>query len=71
MEQDALGLSVRIGSENPYGSLADTSLVVASYGTSDQQAKLGVVGPTRMDYPGTMAAVRAIAKYLSKILAQR
>ena len=31
-------------------------------------AKVGVVGPTRMDYPGTMAAVRAIARYLSRIL---
>ena len=29
---------------------------------------LGVVGPTRMDYPGTMAAVRAVARYVSRIL---
>lgn len=71
MEQDASGLSVKIGRENPYGSFAETSLVVANYGTIDQHAKVGVMGPTRMDYPGTMAAVRAIAKYLSKILAQR
>jgi heat-inducible transcriptional repressor len=26
------------------------------------------VGPTRMDYPGTMAAVRAVARYVSAIL---
>ena len=25
-------------------------------------------GPTRMDYPGTMAAVRAVARYVSRIL---
>lgn len=66
MEQDVRGLSVRIGSENA-GSLADTSVVAASYGPG-AVAKLGVVGPTRMDYPGTMAAVRAIARYLSRIL---
>lgn len=66
MEQDVSGLSVRIGSENA-GSLADTSVVAASYGPG-AVAKLGVVGPTRMDYPGTMAAVRAIARYLSRIL---
>ncbi len=71
MEQDASGMSIKIGRENPYGSFAETSLVVANYGTADQHAKVGVMGPTRMDYPGTMAAVRAIAKYLSKILAQR
>ena len=53
MEQDVRGLSVRIGSENS-GSLADASVVAASYGPG-AVAKLGVVGPTRMDYPGTMA----------------
>ena len=31
-------------------------------------ATLGIVGPTRMDYPGTMAAVRAVARYVSRIL---
>ena len=25
-----------------------------------------VLGPTRMDYPGTMATVRAVARYLSR-----
>ncbi|MDX2340429.1 heat-inducible transcriptional repressor HrcA [Micrococcus sp. NPDC078436] len=66
MEQDAHGVSVRIGSENA-GSLADTSVVAAAYGPG-AVAKVGVVGPTRMDYPGTMASVRAIARYLSRIL---
>ena len=29
---------------------------------------LGVLGPTRMDYPTTMAAVRAVARYVSRII---
>lgn len=66
MEQDAHGLSIRIGEEN-FGSLGDTSVVAAGYGPGDA-AKIGVVGPTRMDYPSTMSAVRAIARYLSRIL---
>lgn len=66
MEQDVHGLSVRIGDEN-FGSLGDTSVVAAGYGPGDA-AKIGVVGPTRMDYPSTMSAVRAIARYLSRIL---
>lgn len=66
MEQDAHGVSVRIGDEN-FGSLGDTSVVAAGYGPGDA-AKIGVVGPTRMDYPSTMSAVRAIARYLSRIL---
>jgi heat-inducible transcriptional repressor len=68
MEQDARGVSVRIGSENPYGGLSEASVIATGYGP-DATAKLGVLGPTRMDYPGTMAAVRAVARYLSRVLA--
>ncbi|MER7499651.1 heat-inducible transcriptional repressor HrcA [Nonomuraea pusilla] len=61
-------LTVRIGSENPY--LRGTSVVAAGYGSGDNQlARLGVLGPTRMDYPVTMGAVRAVARYVSQILA--
>lgn len=66
MENDAHGLAVRIGQENA-GSLGDTSVVAAGYGPGDA-SKIGVLGPTRMDYPSTMSAVRAIARYLSRIL---
>ena len=62
-------LSVRIGHENPYAGLQSTSMVTSGYGTgTDLLASLGVVGPTRMDYPSTMAAVRAVATYVSTIL---
>jgi heat-inducible transcriptional repressor len=44
--------------------------VTTGYGAgTDLVAGLGVVGPTRMDYPTTMAAVRAVATYVSRILA--
>ena len=62
-------LTVRIGSEVPYKGLAATSVVATGYGPgAESLATLGVLGPTRMDYPGTMASVRAVAQYLSKIL---
>ena len=65
------GVMVRIGHENPYTGLQSASMVTAGYGTgSDLLAGLGIVGPTRMDYPTTMAAVRAVATYVSRILAQ-
>ncbi len=69
MAQD--DVSVRIGHENPYEAFAETSLVTAGYGGTDGDAvaRLGVLGPTRMDYPGTMTAVRAVARYLSRFLA--
>ena len=63
-------VAVRIGHENPYAGLQATSMVSTGYGVgTDLVAGLGVVGPTRMDYPTTMAAVRAVATYVSRILA--
>ncbi|MCR1782315.1 heat-inducible transcriptional repressor HrcA [Nocardioides carbamazepini] len=61
-------VTVRIGAEGPYENLASTSVVATGYGPDDALAALGIVGPTRMDYPGTMAAVRAVARYVSRIL---
>jgi heat-inducible transcriptional repressor len=63
------GVVVRIGHEGPYEELASTSVVSTGYGPRDEAlASLGIVGPTRMDYPGTMVAVRAVARYVSRIL---
>ncbi len=61
-------VTVRIGAEGPYEELASTSVVTTGYGPGDALASLGIVGPTRMDYPSTMAAVRAVARYVSRIL---
>jgi len=62
-------VTVRIGTEGPIDELSSTSVVATGYGASNETlAALGVVGPTRMDYPGSMAAVRAVARYLSTIL---
>jgi heat-inducible transcriptional repressor len=63
-------VTVRIGHENPYEGLSTTSVVASGYGRGDDVvARLGVIGPTRMDYPGTMGAVRAVARYVGHILA--
>lgn len=68
-EMAADGVAVRIGHENRLDGLAETSVVASGYGTDgDTVAILGSVGPTRMDYPGTIAAVRAVARYLSRVL---
>lgn len=58
---------VRIGEETHHQSLSKTAIVAARYGTAGgESALLGALGPTRMDYPGTMAAVRAVARYLTR-----
>jgi heat-inducible transcriptional repressor len=62
---------VRIGQENPYKELQSTSVVASGYGTPvDTWATMGVVGPTRMDYPSTMASVRAVARYVGRFLSE-
>ncbi|SER56331.1 heat-inducible transcriptional repressor [Propionibacterium cyclohexanicum] len=63
-------VAVRIGQENPYAPMQTTSVVASIYGPDDSTASLGVVGPTRMDYPSTMAAVRAVARYVGQFLAE-
>ncbi|NHC12618.1 heat-inducible transcriptional repressor HrcA [Motilibacter deserti] len=63
-------LTVRIGSENPEG-LTTTAVVSTGYGRGEQAlGGIGVLGPMRMDYPSTMGAVRAVARYVSQILAE-
>lgn len=62
---------VRIGDENEVADLRTTSVVSTGYGPgSTVVGGLGVVGPTRMDYPSTIATVRAVARYVSDLLSQ-
>jgi heat-inducible transcriptional repressor len=68
MAADGTGVGTRIGRElaDPLGEAA---LVSSTYQAgADQSGSLGVLGPTRMDYSTNMEAVRAVAKYLSRIL---
>ena len=63
-------VTVRIGQENPYVPLHSTSLVASEYGSDEVWASLGVVGPTSMDYSSTISAVRAVARYVGRFLAE-
>jgi heat-inducible transcriptional repressor len=68
---DPSTLQVRIGHENPHEGLTSTSVVSVGYGAEGEMlAKLGILGPTRMDYPGAMGAVRAVARYVGKIVGE-
>jgi transcriptional regulator of heat shock response len=60
---------VRIGSEQTETNLQTTSLVTVGYGgDSAQLGAVGVLGPTRMDYAGSMAAVDAVARYVGRFI---
>lgn len=58
---------VRIGSENPAG-LDRLSVVAASYEAGGTEGVVGVIGPTRMDYPRAVSAVRTVADGLTEAL---
>jgi heat-inducible transcriptional repressor len=68
---DASTVLVRIGEENAHEALTGASFVSVGYGSAEHAlGGLGVVGPTRMDYPMNMAAVRAVARYVGHLLAE-
>jgi heat-inducible transcriptional repressor len=69
MDLDADEVSARIGHENADYGLSETSVLASGYtAQGGSVARLGVLGPTRMDYSGNMVAVRAVARYLSRLL---
>ena len=60
-------LSVMIGTKNLFEGLHTMFLVTSGYGSGGETlARLAVLGPTRMDYPGTMGAVSAVARYVGE-----
>jgi len=69
MQADQHGVSLSIGRENSIDALSNTSVVVSGYESSGSEiAKVGVIGPTRMDYSSNIGAVRAVARYLTQSL---
>ncbi|MDT5255251.1 MAG: heat-inducible transcriptional repressor [Mycobacterium sp.] len=71
-QQEAGKVTVRIGHETAAEQIVGTSMVSTAYGTSDTvYGGMGVLGPTRMDYPGTIASVAAVALYIGEVLGAR
>lgn len=68
MVADDKGLAASIGRENAPFGLAEASVVTSDYDGGGSRARLGLMGPTRMDYPTNLASVRAVAHYLSRLL---
>ncbi|QCR19454.1 heat-inducible transcriptional repressor HrcA [Agrococcus sp. SGAir0287] len=68
MDAEERSVATRIGREMTHG-LEETSIVTGAYGAGGHEAgRVGVLGPTRMDYASNMAAVRAVARYLTRLL---
>jgi heat-inducible transcriptional repressor len=71
-QQEAGKITVRIGHETEAEAMAGTSVITTAYGSSGKvYGGMGVLGPTRMDYPGTIANVAAVALYIGEVLGSR
>lgn len=62
-------VATRIGRELS-GPLGEAAVVASTYTADGSEGHVGVLGPTRMDYAGNMAAVRAVARYLTRLLSE-
>ncbi|KWX67620.1 heat-inducible transcriptional repressor HrcA [Mycobacterium sp. NAZ190054] len=71
-QQEAGKVTVRIGHETEAEEMAGTSVISTAYGSEGKVfGGMGVLGPTRMDYPGTIANVAAVALYIGEVLGNR
>lgn len=66
---DLGNVNVLIGEENENEQFHSAAVVTTAYGADGASlGGLGVVGPTYMDYTGTISKVSAVASYVSRVL---
>ena len=70
LNEEQFGVGIRIGSELNIEGVRSAAIMSTGYENQGTQvAKIGVLGPIRMDYQSNISSVTAVAKYLSKVLA--
>ncbi|HSH36567.1 MAG TPA: HrcA family transcriptional regulator, partial [Schnuerera sp.] len=63
------GIEITIGDENIYDPIKDCSLITTTYRLGDMTiGKIGVIGPTRMDYFTSINALKLFSMNLTEIL---
>lgn len=66
LEED---IEILIGDENIYDTIKDCSLITTTYKLGDMTiGKIGVIGPTRMDYRMVISSLKLFSANLSEIL---
>ncbi|MBE7022042.1 MAG: heat-inducible transcription repressor HrcA [Ruminococcaceae bacterium] len=67
--QESGGITVKIGSENDLDIMRKSSVITANYYIGDKAVgKVGIIGPTRMDYSHTIAKIKGISAILNRML---
>ncbi len=68
-ESDDGKVNIRIGSENDLDIMQNLSLVTTNYRLGGKAAgKIGIIGPTRMNYSKVIANINQISNYLDRLL---
>lgn len=63
-------VTVRIGRELAIDDVLDLSLIATGYQLGRRSGTVGILGPTRMDYPTVISTVAEVAATLSRVLRQ-
>jgi len=64
-------INVQIGTENEIEELKDCSLITATYSVGDEIiGSIGVIGPTRMEYPKVISSINYIRKKINDEIAK-
>lgn len=68
-DDDDRVVKIKIGKENDMDIMQNSSLVTANYHLGGRTVgKIGIIGPTRMNYSKVVANINQISKYLEKLL---
>lgn len=66
---DSRRINVIIGKENKYSEMQETSMIIANYLSRGRSlGKIGIIGPTRMDYAKVVSALDCIIRCLDEVI---
>lgn len=64
-------IEVRIGSENRYKELENSSMIISKYRIGDNASgAIGIIGPTRMNYSKLIPSIKYLTDIVSRVLSE-
>ena len=64
-------LNVKIGKENLYRQLENSSVIIAKYSVGGgNSGKIGLIGPTRMDYENIIPSIKYLTDLVGSLITQ-
>ena len=70
-EASGPGIEVRIGSENRFSELSNSTTIISRYQIGDgATGAIGIIGPTRMNYSKLIPRIQYLTDIISKVLSE-